>query len=291
MYLLFEKSIRGGLSQISHRYAEVKDSDKDFITYLDANALYSHAMMQYLPVGGFEWSNPDEWTKEKILSIGDKDEIGYLFEVDLTYNQFDENNQLDETKTKALMDLHNGYCLAPESMIIKNEMLNKFQTENRNDNTKISKLTTNFFDKLNYGVSYRTLKLYLELGLTLKKVHRVVKYIQKPIMEKYIEHNTRLRQDPNNSDFEKDFFKLLNNAIFGKSMENVRNRINFRLIDNEDSFNRITSNIKKITEFCGDSEEDIEMLGVHLVKKQTLLNKPIFLGHLLLRLNSILYCV
>ena len=157
-------------------------------------------------------------------------------------------------------------------------MLNKFQQDNRKE-SKISKLTTNFFDKIEYGVSYRTLKLYLELGLTLKKVHRVIKYKQKPIMSEYIEKNTLLRKQSKN-DFEKDFFKLLNNAIFGKSMENVRNRINFRLIDNEKSFNRITSNIKKITEF-GDDEE-IEMLGVHLLKKETLLNKPIFLGQCIL---------
>jgi hypothetical protein len=82
-------------------------------------------------------------------------------------------------------------------------------------------------------VNYRYLQLCLKLGVELKAVHRVLEYDQMPFLKSYIDLNTRLRTSAIN-DFGKDFFKLMNNSVFGKTMENVRCRINFRLINNED---------------------------------------------------------
>ena len=84
-------------------------------------------------------------------------------------------------------------------------------------------------DKKNYVVHYRTLKLYLQLGLKLKKIHKVLEFDQKPWMKDYINKNTEMRKNAKNS-FEKDFFKLMNNAVYGKTMENVRERIDFTLV-------------------------------------------------------------
>jgi len=128
MYLLFEKSIRGGLSQISKRY--VKANNKyvpnydpndlsSFILYLDANNLYGKAMSSYLPYKNFKW-NTEQWTKEKILKLNDKSKKGYVFEVTIKYPD-------------QLHDLHNGYALLSENLNIKNDMLNDFQNKDRSE--------------------------------------------------------------------------------------------------------------------------------------------------------------
>jgi hypothetical protein len=262
MYLLFEKSIRGGLSQISKRYAKANNKYipnynpndlSSFILYLDANNLYGGGMSSYLPYKNFKWNNQN-WTTEKILSLKDNGKKGYLFEVDLEY-------------PNELHDLHNGYALCSENKIITNDMLNEFQKQD----TKISKLITTFYDKERYGLNYRYLKLVLSLGLKLKKIHRVVEYEQLNFMEGYIMKNTNERAKAKNS-FEKDFYKLMNNSVYGKTMENVRNRINFKLVSTEEKALNIRNTRRQYTIFS-DS-----LVGVHLLKKEVKLNKPIFIG-------------
>lgn len=265
MYLLFEKSIRGGLSQISKRYAKANNKYiknynpndlSSFILYLDANNLYGGGMSSYLPYKNFKW-NRQEWTYEKILQLKDDGKKGYLFEVDLEY-------------PKTLHDLHNGYALCSENKIITNDMLNEFQKQDRKE-TKISKLITTFYNKEKYGLNYRYLKLVLSLGLKLKKIHRVIEYDQLNFMEGYIMKNTNERSKAKNT-FEKDFYKLMNNSVYGKTMENVRNRINFKLVNSEEKALGIRNTRKHFTIFS-DS-----LVGVHLLKKEVKLNKPIFIG-------------
>lgn len=212
MLLFVERGIRGGISQCSQRYAEANNKYMEtfdekkyssYIMYVDCNNLYGHSMMQHLPIRGFKWCD-EHFDAEQILNISDEAEIGYMFELDLGYP---EN----------LHDLHNDY---------------PFCAENRNvPGTKnVRKLLLTPFDKSNYIIHYRMLKLALQHGLVLKKVHLVLQFEQSPWLKSYIMLNTEMRAKANN-DFEKNLYKLLNNAIFGKSMENVRSRVDIRLVN------------------------------------------------------------
>jgi hypothetical protein len=249
-YLFIESGIRGGMSQISMRYAKanndkIKEYDENkelsHITYLDANNLYGWAMCEYLPQKDFKW-NLEQWDESKIAKLDNSGAKGYLFSVDLHIP--------DE-----LHDHFNGYAPAPESQTVIKENLNEWQQEGYKQ-SKIKKLITSLGDKINYVINYRILKLYLSLGVQLLKINKCLEYSQSPFMKPYIMLNTKLRTEAKN-DFEKDFFKLSNNAIFGKSMENVRNRINFRLISTEDEAMRV-KNLKRFTIF------NENLVGVHI---------------------------
>ena len=143
-YLFVESGIRGGISQISHRYAEANNKylknydetkEDSYITYLDANNLYGGAMCQYLPIKNFEWDN-NEWTKEKILLLEDDAEIGYLFSVNISLD-------------KSYHPHFNNYPSFPESLAIKSRYLNIWQQENYKENDT-KKLCLTFHDKKDY---------------------------------------------------------------------------------------------------------------------------------------------
>ena len=99
----------------------------------------------------------------------------------------------------------------------------------------VKKLIPNLGDKTNYVVHYKNLQLHLSLGIKLTKIHKVLKFKHSDWMKKYIDFNTEKRTNAANS-FEKDFFKLMINSVYGKTMENLRKRINVRLLNNEKYF-------------------------------------------------------
>ena len=264
MYQFIESGIRGGISQISHRYAKanntyMKHHDKSlidsYILYLDANNLYGYGMSCYLPQKNFKW-NTDIWTTKDILELDDKGKIGYLFSVDIYYPDH-------------LHDLHNNYPLAPENKTIKKDKLSEWQQIDYKE-SKIEKLVTSFEDKKDYVVNYRLLKLYIQLGLEITVI-KVLQYEQDNYMESYIMKNTNERTKAKN-EFEKMFYKLMNNSVYGKTMENVRQRINFKLVTSEASALRIRNTRVKYTIFTEN------LVGVHLCKKQVVLNTPIYIG-------------
>ena len=202
MLLMVEKGIRGGVSMISTRYGKANNKymgnqfdDKQpskYIAYLDANNLYGWAMSKSLPTHGFEWMEEDELKNWKNHSC--------ILEVDLEYPW-------------SLHDLHNDYPLAPEQIEVN----------------KVSKLIPNLRDKKKYILHYENLKQYLSLGLKLTQIHRGIKFDESPWLKKYIAFNTNHRTAAKNN-FEKDFFKLMNNSVFGKTMENIRNRVDIKLV-------------------------------------------------------------
>ena len=262
MLMMFEQGIRGGITHISKRYAEannkyMKNFDKTkpstFIQYLDANNLYGWAMSQKLPTHGFKWIDVNI---PKVLKLMEKKDTkqGYLFEVDLDY-------------PPSLWKSHNDYPLAPERMKID----------------KVDKLICSFLPKNNYVLHYKNLKQYLKEGMILKKVHRGIKFYQSPWMKPYISKNTDLRIKAKN-DFEEDFFKLMNNSVFGKTIENIRKRQNVELVDNRKKALKLTSkpNFDRATIF------DEHLVAVHKKKTEVYFYKPIFVGQAILDISKTL---
>ena len=146
--------------------------------------------------------------------------------------------------------MHNDYPLAPEKLTVSSDMLSKyckkFADKYEINVGDVKKLIQNLGNKINYVVHYRNLQLYLSLGIKLTKIHRVLNFKQSDWMKKYIDFNTEKRVNAAN-DFEKDFFKLMINSVYRKTMENLRKRINLRLVNNEKDFLKYTSRPTYIT--------------------------------------------
>ena len=199
---MVEEGIRGGICHSIHRYAKAnnkymknynKNKESSYIQYLDANNLYGWAMSQKLPINGFKWIKNVTEIDEKFINNYDEDsDKGYIFEVDVKY-------------PKRLHDLHSDLPFLSKRMKID----------------KCKKLVCNLRNKKKYVVHIRSLKQALNYRLQSKKVHRIIEFNQESWLKPYIDMNTELRKIAKN-DFEKDFFKLMNNAVFGKTMENVR---------------------------------------------------------------------
>ena len=196
MLLLVEKGTRSGICQAIHRYAKtnnkyMKNYDKDiissYLTYLDANNLYGWAMSQKLPVNGFKWvERLSRFNEIFIKNYNENSDIGYFLEVDTDY-------------PKELINLHKDLPFLPESKKVN----------------KVEKLISGIEDKEKYVVHLKVLKQALSQGLVLKKVHRVIQFNQEDWLKPYININTKLRKEAKN-DFEKDFFKLMNNSVLEK---------------------------------------------------------------------------
>ena len=141
----------------------------------------------------------------------------------------------------------------------------------------VKKLAHHLDDKHNYVVHHRILKKYLREGMIVKKVNRIVFYREKGWVRDYIMFcvEQRKKADLIGNSFLKEFFKLMCNAVFGKSMENVRNRVNLKIINDKI---QLQKEINKLTfEGCVVYHPDL-LVGVHLTKGTILLNKPIYTG-------------
>ena len=146
---------------------------------------------------------------------------------------------------------------------------------------KVEKLVPNFDKKKKYVVHIKTLDQALKHGLVLKKVHRAIKFEQSAWYEPYIMFNTELRTASKN-EFEKDFFKLMNNSVFKKNMENIRNHRFMKLVTNEQKYKKyvMKPNFKDSVWFSDN------LVGVELGKTEIALNEPVYLGQAILDLSK-----
>ncbi|XP_033103730.1 uncharacterized protein LOC117106477 [Anneissia japonica] len=153
------------------------------------------------------------------------------------------------------------------------------------DNPRVEKLVPNLMSKTKYVVHYRNLQFYLAKGLVLTKVHRIVEFTQRPWMKEYIDMNTELRKAAK-TDFEKDFFKLMNNSVFGKTMENVRNRQTVHLCKTGET--RKKTKLFSQPNFNSFVDINDDLVAIHMNKTRVKLNKPIYCGTAVLDLSKLL---
>ena len=179
-----------------------------------------------------------------------KENKGYIFEVDLEY-------------PSELWDTHNDYPLAPERLNVNG----------------VEKLISHFKPRKSYVIHYRNLRQCLEMRLRVTAVHRGLIFNQEP----YIRKNTELRKTAANS-FEKDFFKLMNNSVFGKTIENIRKRQNVLLVDDRKKAAKLATrpNFSRATIF------DSSLIAVHMKCTEVYFNKPVYVGQAILDLSKLL---
>ena len=283
MFQFIEKGMRSGISYIANRYGKannkyMKEYDEKapskYIMYLDANNLYGWAMSQYLPTGGFKWMTQKQIDKINLAKYEEDNKKGLILEVGLEY-------------PKELHDLHNDYPLAAEKVKVTESMLSKY-SKNISDEYGIStglvdKLIPTLGNKEKYVLHYRNLQLYIDLGLKVTKVHRVLEFNQSPWLKQYIDFNTEKRKNAKNA-FEKDFFKLMNNSVFGKTMENIRKRVDVRLVTDEKKLLKMTS---KPT-YVNSKIFNENLVAVHKIKETLTLNRPAYVGMCILDLSKTL---
>ena len=261
MLLMFDRGIRGGITQAVRKYTSANNkhmvdrfdpkSESSYLQYLDANNLYGWAMSQPLPTGGFKWTdvNPN-----KISELATQTDKGYVLEVNVSY-------------PKELHNPHNDLPFMCERMEING----------------VEKLVPNLRDKKNYVIHIQALNQALQHGLRLDRIHRAIEFDQSPWLQTYIDFNTQLRTAATN-DFEKDFFKLMNNLVFGKMMENIRKHRNIKLVTTEEKYlcTVMKPNFKSGVLFGKN------LMGCEMGKIKVVMNKPVYLGQVILDLSKII---
>ena len=258
-----KKGVRAGICPTNvHRYAKannkyMKNYDRKTILYpmyLDENNLYGWAMSQKLPENSFKWVEElSQFNKDLIKDYDQNSDEGYFLEVDVEY-------------PKKLFSLHNDLPFLPEKNKIK----------------KCNKLICNVHGKGNYVV-HIALKEAFNHVWTLKQLHKVIKFNQKAWLKPYIDMNTKLRTDAKN-DFEKDFFKLMNNAVFGKTMENVRKHRDIKLVTTDKRRNQLASEPNyHTTKYFSEN-----LIAIETEKTKVKMNKPIYLGMSILDISKTL---
>ena len=278
MLLMFENGIRGGYSGVlGDRYVKANNKYLDgfnpneksnYLLYLDANNLYGWAMSQKLPTGNFKWEEPNyNWRNPP-------DERGCIIECDLKYPL--------NTKFKT-----QKFPLAPEKLKIRKEDLSDYQLNYLSvENKKIgnvSKLILNLKDKEKYVIHYELLKYYEKLGLKVKKIHRIISFKQEAWLEKYINFNTEQRTKAT-SEFEKDLWKLMNNAFYGKTMENIRGRVNVKMLNTHEEARKMFSKPTYKDHVVFNNDLIAVLNNIPSVK----FDKPIYLGMCILDYSKLL---
>ena len=233
----------------------------NYLQYLEANNLYGWAMSQTLPTGEFKWVDIENLKQEarelkKTIDMTVKNSnnrgVGYVLEVDVKY-------------PRELHDLHNDLPFMCEKIRVNG----------------VEKLVPNLHGKKKYVIHVKALKQALDHGLVLERIHRVIRFKQSAWMKDYIDFNTRLRTVAKNG-FEKDFYKLMNNSVFGKTMENIRKHKDIKLVNNKEHY------LKQVMKpnFKGGVLMAENLMSCEMGKVKVKLNKPVYIGQAILDLSK-----
>ena len=201
-------------------------------------------MSKKLPTNGFKWIDNNEIYEDFTKNYNENNDKGYILEVDVKY-------------PKILHELHSDLPFLSERMEVN----------------KCKKLVCNLFNKKKYVVHINALKQALNRGLKLKKIHRVIEFNQEAWLKPYIDMNTELRKAAKN-DFEKDLFKLMNNLVFGKTMENIRKHRDIKLVITDKKRSKLVSEPNYHT--VNLISEDLSI--IEMKKTKVKMKKPIYLG-------------
>ena len=278
-HLFIEKELRRGISYICKRFNIANNKDMNsydpakeskFIMYLDENNLYGWGMSQYLPYCEFKWLK--FFDKFDVNSISENSSRGYILEVDLEYS--------DE-----LHYLQNDYPLPSEKLAISYDTLSNYCKKIADKYGikvgDVKKLVPNLGNKSNYILHYRNLHLHLLLGIKLTKIRKILKFKQSDWLKRYIDFNFEKRKNAAIS-FEKDFFKLMINSVYDKAMENLRKRINVRIVNNEKDY---LKHVNKPT-FISQKIFDKNFAAIYEIKPVLTMNKPVYVALTVLKLSK-----
>jgi hypothetical protein len=212
-----------------------------------------------------------DWLKQS-----ETQSTGYYIECDLEY-------------PPELHDSHNDYPLAPERLVLHEEMVSENQRKifscyniPRSALTQ-TKLVPNLMDKKKYCLHYLNLQFYLSHGLRLTKIHRAISFQQSAWLSRYIILNQELRTAAKN-DFEKDFFKLMNNSVYGKTCENMKKRTDIKLVT-DDTKRKTLTNKPHCMSYRIFKED---LVGIQMRKIKVEINKPFYVGFSVLDLSKLL---
>lgn len=228
-----------------------------------------------LPEKDFRWLTEEECLSLDILHADLDSDIGYLLEVDLHYPEH-------------LHDSTSDLPFAPEKSKLSQQNFTQFQSDQYKQAygdmryPGYEKLLLTVWDKENYIVHARLLQFYLQQGMVLRKIHGGIKFTQSSFLKPYISFNSRMRQEATNN-FEKDYYKLKNNSLYGKMVENVRRRMNFRLCNTPEQVEKLSS----APRFQSSIIFNENLVGVHLAKEMIVLDKPVFIGQAVLDLSKL----
>ena len=246
---------------------------ESYLILLDAVGLYASVNRWPLGTGGFEWLTREEINDLDIQNLDDEGPIGYVFEVKLAY-------------PNDLHSKHSAYPLAVESMVVRDEQLSPL-TRNLKaalglNCPPVKKLVPNLNNKDHYVTHYRNLKFYMSQGLILERIYRGMKFRQSCWLAPFIDLNFSLRKMAKD-EASKNLFKLMNNSIFGKTLENRRKHRVVKLLNGAGRVRTLVSkpNFKSFRIFS-DSLVGVEMRPISVA-----LDKPIYIGFSSLELSKL----
>ena len=189
-------------------------------------------MSKSLPASGFKELDSAKFNLDK---YDDNISKNCVFEIDFEY-------------PKELQELQNNYLLAPDKLGIKIEWLSDDELKIADDHNvfvgNVKKLVPNFFNKeKKYVFHYKSFQFFLKLGLEIKKAHRVFEFNQSKWLKPHIEFNPQKRTEAEQNDVKdgKTFNKLMNNAIYSKTIENLGKKVGIRLANIEKGYLEWTS--------------------------------------------------